>query len=39
VVVAGLHRSVRRRKLLAGLDLRIPVGARVLLVSDPPGAD
>jgi ABC-2 type transport system ATP-binding protein len=38
-VVAGLHRSVRRRKLLAGLDLRVPVGARLLLVSDPPGAD
>jgi ABC-type multidrug transport system ATPase subunit len=39
VVVSGLHRSVRRRKLLAGLDLRVPVGSRLLLVSDPPGAD
>jgi ABC-2 type transport system ATP-binding protein len=38
-VVAGLHRSVRRRKLLAGLDLRVPVGARLMVLSDPPGAD
>jgi ABC-type multidrug transport system ATPase subunit len=38
-VVAGLHRSVRRRKLLAGLDLRVPVGSRLLLISDPEGAD
>ncbi|HEY7599222.1 MAG TPA: ATP-binding cassette domain-containing protein [Candidatus Limnocylindrales bacterium] len=30
---------MRGRKLLDGLDLRVPVGARALLVSDPPGAD
>lgn len=38
-MVAGLHRSVGRRRLLSGVDLRVPVGARLLLVSDPPGAD
>jgi ABC-2 type transport system ATP-binding protein len=38
VVVSGLRRSVRRRRLLDGVDLRVPVGARLLLVSDPEGA-
>jgi ABC-type multidrug transport system ATPase subunit len=38
VVVSGLHRSVRRRRLLAGLDLRVPVGARLLIVSQPEGS-
>ena len=35
VVVSGLRRSVRGRRLLDGVDLRVPVGARLLLVSDP----
>jgi ABC-type multidrug transport system ATPase subunit len=35
VVVENLHRSVRRRRLLAGLGLRVPVGVRLLLVSEP----
>jgi ABC-2 type transport system ATP-binding protein len=35
VVVSGLRRSVGRQRLLDGLDLRVPVGARMLLVSDP----
>lgn len=38
VMVAGIHRSVRRRRLLVGLDLRVPVGARLLIVSEPEGA-
>jgi len=38
VVVSRLERSVGRQKLLNGLDLRVPVGARLLLVSDPDGA-
>jgi ABC-2 type transport system ATP-binding protein len=38
VVVANLHRSVRGQRLLDGLDLRVPVGARLLVVSDPDGA-
>ena len=38
VVVKGLRRSVRRRRLLDGVDLRVPVGARLLLVSEPEGA-
>jgi ABC-2 type transport system ATP-binding protein len=38
VVVSGLRRSVRRRRLLDGVDLRVPVGARLLIVSDPEGA-
>lgn len=37
-MASGLHRSVRRRRLLAGLDLRVPVGARLLIVSEPEGA-
>jgi ABC-2 type transport system ATP-binding protein len=35
VVTSGLRRSVRRRRLLDGVDLRVPVGARLLLVSEP----
>jgi ABC-2 type transport system ATP-binding protein len=35
VVISGLRRSVRRRRLLDGVDLRVPVGARLLLVSEP----
>lgn len=38
VVVSGLRRSVRRRRLLDGVDLRVPVGARLLVASDQPGA-
>jgi ABC-2 type transport system ATP-binding protein len=38
VVVRGLRRSVRRRRLLDGVDLRVPVGARLLLVSEPDAA-
>jgi ABC-2 type transport system ATP-binding protein len=39
VVATSVHRSFHRQPLLNGLDLRVPVGARLLLVSDPPGAD
>jgi ABC-type multidrug transport system ATPase subunit len=35
VVASGLRRSVRRKWLLNGVDLRVPVGARLLLVSEP----
>jgi ABC-2 type transport system ATP-binding protein len=35
VVVHGLHRSLHGRRLLDGLDLELPVGARLLLVSRP----
>ncbi|HEX6475400.1 MAG TPA: ABC transporter ATP-binding protein, partial [Candidatus Limnocylindria bacterium] len=35
VVTSGLRRSVGGRKLLEGVDLRVPVGARLLLVSEP----
>jgi ABC-2 type transport system ATP-binding protein len=38
VVVSGLQRSVGRQRLLAGLDMRVPVGARLLIVSEPDGA-
>ncbi len=38
VVISGLRRSVRRKRLLDGVDLRVPVGARLLIVSDPEGA-
>src|SRR5918996_4219844 len=38
VVANGLRRSVRRRWLLDGVDLRVPVGARLLIVSQPEGA-
>ena len=38
MVVSGLRRSVRRQWLLDGVDLRVPVGARLLLVSEPGGA-
>lgn len=38
VVTSGLRRSVGGRKLLDGVDLRVPVGARLLLVSEPDGA-
>ncbi len=31
----GLHRSHRRTRLLDGLDLRVPAGARLLIVSRP----
>ena len=39
VRVIGLHRSVRRQRLLAGVNLRVPVGARLLVISNPEGAD
>ena len=35
VVASGLRRSVGGRRLLDGVDLRVPVGARLLLVSEP----
>ncbi|HEX5579589.1 MAG TPA: ATP-binding cassette domain-containing protein [Candidatus Limnocylindria bacterium] len=35
VVASGLRRSWGGRKLLDGVDLRVPVGARLLLVSEP----
>jgi ABC-2 type transport system ATP-binding protein len=35
VVASGLRRSVRRKWLLNGVDLRVPVGARLLLASEP----
>jgi ABC-2 type transport system ATP-binding protein len=35
VVTSSLRRSVGGRKLLEGVDLRVPVGARLLLVSEP----
>jgi ABC-2 type transport system ATP-binding protein len=35
VVVSGLRRSVRGQRLLDGVDLRVPVGARLLLVAEP----
>jgi ABC-2 type transport system ATP-binding protein len=35
VATSGLRRSVGGRKLLDGVDLRVPVGARLLLVSEP----
>jgi ABC-type multidrug transport system ATPase subunit len=38
VVATGLRRSVRGRRLLDGVDLRVPVGARLLLVSVPDSA-
>src|SRR6188472_2770857 len=38
VVTSGLHRSVGGRKVLDGVDLRVPVGARLLLVSEPDDA-
>lgn len=38
VVASGLRRSVGRRRLLDGVDLRVPVGARLLLVSEPEGS-
>jgi ABC-2 type transport system ATP-binding protein len=38
VVVSGLERSVGRQRLLDGVDLRVPVGARLLLVSQPESA-
>jgi ABC-2 type transport system ATP-binding protein len=38
VVVSGLERSVGRQRLLDGVNLRVPVGARLLLVSQPESA-
>lgn len=38
VVASRLHRSVRGRRLLNGVDLRVPVGARLLIVSQPEGS-
>jgi ABC-2 type transport system ATP-binding protein len=38
VVTSGLRRSLGGVRLLDGVDLRVPVGARLLLVSDPPAA-
>jgi ABC-2 type transport system ATP-binding protein len=38
VVVSQLRRSVRGRRLLDGVDLHVPVGARLLLVSEPEGS-
>jgi ABC-2 type transport system ATP-binding protein len=38
VATSGLRRSVRGRSLLDGVDLRVPVGARLLLVSEPDDA-
>ncbi len=38
VVTSGLRRSVGGRKVLDGVDLRVPVGARLLLVSEPDDA-
>jgi ABC-2 type transport system ATP-binding protein len=38
VATSGLRRSLRGRKLLDGVDLRVPVGARLLLVSEPDDA-
>ena len=35
VVASGLRRSVGGRRLLDGVDLRVPVGARLLLISEP----
>ncbi|HEX5579491.1 MAG TPA: ABC transporter ATP-binding protein [Candidatus Limnocylindria bacterium] len=35
VVTSGLRRSLGGVKLLDGVDLRVPVGARLLLVSEP----
>lgn len=36
VICRGVTRDEAGRSLLAGLDLTVPVGARLLLVSDPP---
>ncbi|HEY8179333.1 MAG TPA: ATP-binding cassette domain-containing protein [Candidatus Limnocylindria bacterium] len=38
VVTSGLRRTVRGTKVLDGVDLRVPVGARLLLVSEPDDA-
>ena len=38
VVTSGLRRSLGGAKVLDGVDLRVPVGARLLLVSEPDGA-
>src|SRR5262245_60993429 len=38
VVTSGLRRSVGAQKLFEGVDLRVPVGARLLLVSEPDDA-
>jgi ABC-2 type transport system ATP-binding protein len=38
VLCRGLTRSVGGRRLLDDLDLTVPVGARLLLVSDPPAS-
>jgi ABC-2 type transport system ATP-binding protein len=35
VVISGLRRSVRGKRLLDGVDLRVPVGARLLIVAEP----
>ncbi|HET7140903.1 MAG TPA: ATP-binding cassette domain-containing protein [Candidatus Limnocylindria bacterium] len=37
-MVSGLERSVGRQRLLDGVNLRVPVGARLLLVSQPESA-
>jgi ABC-2 type transport system ATP-binding protein len=38
MVATALHASAGGRRLIAGLDIRIPVGARLLLVSEPEGS-
>jgi ABC-2 type transport system ATP-binding protein len=38
VVTGGLRRTIGGTKLLDGVDLRVPVGARLLLVSEPDDA-
>ena len=38
VVTSGLRHSVRGAKVLDGVNLRVPVGARLLLVSEPDDA-
>jgi ABC-2 type transport system ATP-binding protein len=38
VVASRLRRSVRGEWLLDGVDLRVPVGARLLIVSEPEGS-
>jgi ABC-type multidrug transport system ATPase subunit len=38
VVTSGLRRAIRGRNVLDGVDLRVPVGARLLLVSEPDDA-
>ncbi len=38
VVASGLRRSVGGTQVLEGVDLRVPVGARLLLVSEPDDA-